>query len=321
MKRFVLMAALLAGGPGVARACTLCIGFPEKTVTDYLIEADCVVLARPAVSNPFTYEPATVLQGAYDGGEIGLLVDTRTRRLLAAEPQRRVVLVQNERGGAWRSLGIASDDYLTVLRRIIVIGYDWKGEEGAQRRWRFFYPLFGRDDPSLRQLAYLEMSRAPYPAIRELGRVASREAYLPLLDDPKYLEWRTLAILLLAQSENPDDQQAVRDAFESAKRLRMTRCLAAWAAALIEVDGLTAIDAIEDAYLNTPGRSPEELEAVLQAWSMIGSINEGPLRKRILAAYRRLLAGHSEFAPRIKSDLEAWGRANGSRTRTLADRS
>ena len=142
-------------------ACLLCIGFPEQTDTDFLMDGHCVILARSSDENPFTYTPRKVLKGTFDGAEINLLVDSMTRRILAANPEKAVVLAQQKAGGEWRNLGIVSSVYLSVVRRILVLGETWRGEDGAQRRWEFFVPLFGHDDPSIRQLAYLELSRQP----------------------------------------------------------------------------------------------------------------------------------------------------------------
>ncbi|MEM9656893.1 MAG: hypothetical protein AAF961_00895, partial [Planctomycetota bacterium] len=183
------------------------------------------------------------------------------------------------------------------------------GEDGARRRWQFFLPLFGRDDPKLQQLAYLELGRAPYDAIRKLGRLAPRNTYEPLLQDPKYLKWRSLAILLLAQSKDPVDQRRVRDAFTLATRLGMTTNLAAWTAALIELDGPAAVDSIEAAYCLNADPTSGEVAAMVEALSMHGGVAKGVLQDRIVASYRPLLKAYPRFAPRVAADLVAWKRS------------
>lgn len=307
---FVATVALLGARAAPSRGCALCIGFPEKTATDHILDADLVVLARPSNESPYVYARGERLKGMDPGGEINLLVDTRTRRLMSAVPRRHAVLVLSERSEGWRSLGVASDDYLAILRRIAFVGADWEGAEGAEQRWRFFLPLFGHDDPSVRQLAYLEMGRAPYPVIQQLGRLAPRDVYAPLLQDPKYLKWRSLAILLLAQSDDPNDHRIVRDSYASAKRLRMTTNLGAWAAALIEIDGETAIADIEDAYLRSQSSSVEEVDAMVNALSMHGQAAGSLVQDRVIDSYRLLLNSHPSRAPRVVADLTAWGRSD-----------
>ena len=120
------VALLLTGLPVGASACSICIGFPEKTDADYLVEADCVVLARESAQDPFTFAPQETLKGHYDGTEIELLVDSKTRRILRTNPDRWVILVQDARRGPWRSLGIVSELYLSVARRIVLLLSDSK---------------------------------------------------------------------------------------------------------------------------------------------------------------------------------------------------
>ncbi len=301
--------ALLASAAGTARSCTVCIGFPDKTDTDYLIESHCVVLARQAEGNPFAYAPRQALKGDYDGSEITLLVDTMTRRVLATDPERRVILVQEKRGGRWRSLGLASKRYLFVIRRIVAFGDGWKGQEGAEQRWKFFFPLFGHEDRRIRQLAYLEIARAPYAVLKQLGRIAPRAAYSSYLSDPKYIEWRSLAILLLAQSNDPVDHQFIRDNLNSVTRFGITTNLAAWTAAAIEIDGMSAIDLVEEEYFLDTGRTMDETKAVAEALSMHGSEGDVQLQDRIVASYGVLLRTCPEIAPRIAEDLQLWKRA------------
>ena len=113
--------ALLSGLPSVASACSICIGFPEKTDADYLVEADCVVLARESAHDPFSFAPQETLKGHYDGTEIDLLVDSKTRRILRANPDRSVILVRDARRGPWRSLGIVTKSYVSVARRVVLL--------------------------------------------------------------------------------------------------------------------------------------------------------------------------------------------------------
>ncbi len=287
----------------------ICIGFPNKTDADYLIESQCVVIASCDVNDPFRYAPCETLKGTFDGNDIDLLVDSVTRRVLQANPNRRVVLLQHERGGPWRHLGIASDAYESIVRRIVTVSADWQGSDGASRRLQFFMPLFGHDDPNIRQLAYLEMGRAPYPAIKQLGRIASRDDYAPMLTEFRYVEWRSLAILLLAQSDDPKDKQSILDSFYSTERVGLTSNLAAWVAAAIEVDGESAIRFIENHYFRRTDRNREELQAVMKALSMHGSQPNAELQNRIVDSYRVLLEHFPVYGPQVADDLFGWERS------------
>lgn len=128
-----------------------------------------------------------------------------------------------------------------------------------------------------------------------------------MLDDPAYLEWRSLAILMLAQSGNPADKARIRKTFDIKQGSGSTLNLPAWATAYIAVDGTNAVADIERLYLSRPGRSAEELSAVLKALSTQANDDRG-LRNRIASAYRMFLGVHPEHADELARDLITWRR-------------
>ena len=309
----VFRLSLLAGTMGAmvaisapSRACTICVGMPEKSVADYLIESHCVILAREDPSQPFAFAPVEVLKGEFDGDEIDLLVDSLTRRRLNADEQRKVLLVQQHEQDQWRSLGIASATFEQLARRILAHAPEWQTEKGRAKRIEFFLSLFGHKDPQTYRLAYLEIGRAPYGVIRQLGQLVPRVKFGTMLEDRRYIEWRPLAILLLAQSPTPEDAQYARESLESAHRLRSTTNLAAWAAAVIEIDGVEAVAYLERHYCQQSDRTPEELRAVFQAFSLHGTEDTGEIRDRIVAAYRVLRETHPTMGDLVTRDLRAW---------------
>ena len=153
------------------------------------------------------------------------------------------------------------------------------------------------------------MGRAPYRVIKQISRIASCDDWMPMLTDPRYREWRSLAILLLAQSEKPQDKQRILDAFHSAHRFGLTTNLAAWAAAAIEAQSESTIRFIEDKYFCRATSSADELEAIIKALSMHGSQQVPDRQDRIVASYRVLLEHHPQFAPQVADDLYAWKRS------------
>jgi hypothetical protein len=219
-----------------------------------------------------------------------------------------VVLVQDPKDGPWRSLGIASAQFEAVVRRVLLHAPAWRSESGRASRVEFFAQLFGHEDPQIHRLAYLEMGRAPYSVIRRLGRVVSRAQFATMLEDRKYIEWRPLAILLLAQSQNPEDAEYVWESLKSAQKFQLTTNLAAWASAAIEIDGAKAIAYLEQYYCRQPDCTEEELREVLKAFSLHGTEGALELRERIVAAYRVLLEYHPSLAEFINSDMSDWNR-------------
>ncbi|MFN7333287.1 MAG: hypothetical protein ACK5ST_01660 [bacterium] len=196
----------------------------------------------------------------------------------------------------------------TVVRRILAAGPSWKGPDALNQRMEFFLKLVGHPDSRIHELAYLELGRAPYPMVRQLGRIVPREAIEPMLQERRYYEWRGLAILLMAQGDSEADRQYIRESFQAAERFAVVTHLAAWAAAAIEVDADSTLDQIEEKYFGQGDRTPEELKAIFSALSMHGSLEEFALRDRIVVCYGRLLERLPELAPQVAADMHAWKR-------------
>jgi len=299
-----------------ASACPICIGFPKRTDADCLLEGCCVLLARPQEQDPFQYAPRAVLKGAYDGSNFDLLVDSATRRMLEVHRERHVLLVQETPHGPWQNLGPVSPEFESIVRRLITVGVGWTGPDAAAHRWQFFIPLFGHSEVRIRNLAYLELGRAPYSVIRQLGRNVPRDALEPFLGNRQYIEWQGLAILLLAQSESTTDRQRILDSFHNSLQFGLVTNLSAHAAAAIEIDPVASMDLIDAHYFACHERTPEELEAVFRAVSMHGSQEDLRMRERIIASYGLLLQHAPHFAPQVAKDLYAWKRTE--LTETLA---
>lgn len=295
-------------------ACVICIGFPSRTEADVLINSHCLMLVRADPNDPFQYAPGMVLKGTYDGSKFDLLVDSATQRTLDAHPESQVLLVQESANGPWRSLGCLNKPLESLVRRILTVCPTWTGSQGIKERIEFFVSLIESDDPRIRELAYLELGRAPYTTVRQLGRALSRRAYEPMLQERRYLEWRGLAILLLAQSQSDADRQRIMDSFRSAERNAVVTNLAAWTAAAIEIDSPTTFEYIEEEYFRCKDHSHEELQAIFRAISMHGSREEPELRKRVIVCYGRLLESYPEFAPEVAEDLHTWKRSELSDT-------
>jgi hypothetical protein len=167
--------------------------------------------------------------------------------------------------------------------------------------------LLGHADKRLHELAYLEIGRAPYAEIRRLAVRIPAETLQAMLDDPRYLEWRSLAILILGESGRPADQARVRHALARKARLGSRLNLAAWASALVAVDGINGIRRLETLYLSDATRHREEVEAVAQALSVHAAADPA-LREPVVDAYRLILETHPSMAPNLVHDLIAWQR-------------
>jgi hypothetical protein len=298
-------AALTVATVEPLHACMICIPMPEKTVADYLIESDTVVLAREDQERPFFYEAVEVLKGADDGAPIDLFLDSATKRMLASAPARAVVLVHGGARRGWRSLGYADADYEEVVRHIIDHAADWRTADHPDRL-DYFAGLLGHDNRTLAELAYLEVGRAPYSKIKVLSHRVRPEQIRRYLTDMAYYDWRALAILMLAHTGNDQDRQHVSRSFDIAEGYHIEGNLAAWATAYIEIEGASAIDRIKTRYCREPDRTRAELTEIAKALSVHGSDGHVEFRDRIVDAYAVLLENHPSMVGYVAKDLAAW---------------
>jgi hypothetical protein len=307
--RILVCAFIVFSGHGkLARGCTLCVAYPQRSAADILIESPCVVLARENPDLPFSYTPIEVLKANHDVAPIDLLLDSKTRRLLSADPGRVVVLARNSDGTSWHSLGVADAEFIAIVRRLLVFAPQWQGPQGKSQRVEFFLPLLGDENPTIRELAYLELARAPYDTIKRLAPAVPRDRIEPILREPIFIEWRPLAILLLAQSPVAADKQYIIDSLQAAERIGLTRNLAAWAAASIEVQGADAVTYINRCYFANPDRKSDELIEVVKATSLHGTEGRIELRDQIVSSYDTLLNVHPSMLEYIVKDLINWER-------------
>ena len=293
-----------------ANACQVCIPVPQSTVADQIIAAETVVLARNSQQNPFGYRAFRTLKGALAEPEIDLFVDSSARRWLASSADRAVLLVRPKSGAPdpqWRSLGITTPEFEDLVREILVRSDQWRGGPDAEvRRAAFFMPYLASKERKIHDLAYLEVGRAPYDTLRRADRFVSPRQIQTFLSTLQYLEWQSLYILLLGVEANGKEADQVRRKITTLIETGNSLHLAAWATALIEVDGSVGIALLEREFLTQGSVDREDIIEIMKALSVHGSLGQSPLRSRIVEAYDAVLQNHPELAGRIARDLATW---------------
>ncbi|MCP4010487.1 MAG: hypothetical protein GY726_13375 [Proteobacteria bacterium] len=125
----------------------------------------------------------------------------------------------------------------------------WQRSGGAESRAMFFAPYLANAESAVSKLAYLEVGRASYNTIRQADSFVSAEQVHNFLNNPRYIEWHALYILLLGVDAKPADEKRIRAAMARRAQFDQTLNLSAWATALIEIDGEEAIEWLEAVYL------------------------------------------------------------------------
>jgi len=303
----VLLAITLFGfAIGTASACVVCIPFPEDTVTDRLLKAGVVVLARENSQKPFSFSARVVLKGELEDPAIDLFVNSSLRRRLAANPKHSVVLAYDEATNHWSSLGYATPPYEALVHEILARAPVWKSSFGQETRARFFLPYLADEDPAVRNLAYLEVGQASYDLIREADPIVPRQQVHAFLANLMYLEWQALYILLLGVDATPAEAERIRQTMKNKAQFGQSPNLSAWATALIEVDGEVAVDWLETAYFARPDRHADDVLEIVKALSVQGATAGPGLRRRIAESYGVLIQTHPSLAGWAARDLGAW---------------
>ena len=307
---FLYCVFAIYGFSSLAHACAICVPYPIKTAADYLAESETVVLARENPEKPWSYLPIETLKGQTSLSPIDNFLNSATRRMLEIYPDRGVVLAQDIKDKTkWRSLGFADEQYEKMIREVIERAPTWQLQGASnESRLTFFADYLGHENRNLHELAYLEIGRAPYGQIKQLGAKWPLEQVRALLRDPMYFEWYPLAILVLAHNGDQSDRKYIVGKFSSLERFGLTTNLSAWTTALIEIQKEAAVAEIEEQYFRSSARSREELIAVTAALSEHGSNGHIHLRERIIQSYATLLDYHPEMAGYAAKDLLTWRR-------------
>ena len=295
-------------------ACMVCIPFPEGTAIDDLLEADVIVLARENPDKPFSYIAIETLQGELENPAIDLFVNSGTRRRLSINPELTMVLVRkrNPRTSQpgerdqWQALGYASDAYETIVRHTLQNSASWQSPGGQQDRYEFFMRYLASPEREARQLAYLEVGKAPYEVIREADAFVEPASLQVFLNNPLYFEWRRLYILLLGVDATETEAELVRKRMQNLASFKQELNLSAWATAYIEIDGEQAVDWLETNYLGNPARANDEVLETLKALSTQGAPRFSELRPRIAESYQLLIETHPQLAGWVAHDLVTW---------------
>ena len=298
--------------PPPAKACAICVPYPERTLADRLLEFDQIIFAREIENSPYVFSPVETLRGAEARGPIKLFCDSSTRRKLLHIPESAVVIARMSDAEEWRMITFADISYQPFIRGVVENGNKWFDSPGDGDRVRYFSNFLTSAHPMIQEQAYLEVGRAPYSVIKPLASEIPREQIYELLANFRFIEWHSLYILFLGQSDNPDDVAYIRKQIESAARLGMTTNLAAWLTAFIEAHPETGLEEVKTWYFSTPGRTREELAQVMTSLSVLGSQETAEdfpvflLRDRIISSYALLLENYPEMAGRVARDLAMW---------------
>jgi len=308
MNRWVLLGALGAlmifASPD-AQACPLCLGGVLFAPGQQLDVAEEAVLAAPA-ANGTRWRVIEVAKGnAVVGQVIAEPVDGADVAAMRADGP--VLLLRHEQWPRWSSVGTIGVEHAGWLRQLASTGprtdrpdVDWRA------RVALVSPYLENAEPLAALIAYGEIARAPYGALRSLKPRLDPAIIARWLDDPKLAARRPAYTLLLGIAGGPADAERLEQRLDAALASRDATNLGAMLAADLELRGPSRVAWIETMYLADRRRTMPEIAGALQALGEHGDENGAVPRVRVIQAYLVLINARKPMAGLVAERLAAW---------------
>ncbi|MDW3223914.1 MAG: hypothetical protein R8G34_13685 [Paracoccaceae bacterium] len=286
--RFVLAASMFVLSPAIkADACAFDMLKPERTVIDWIVDADALVLARPMPGNSFAFAPIQILIGPETTPEIQQLVDSGVRRRLAANPDDAVLFARLT-GGQWRRVAYVDDSFGSILGTALSNRDTWRTGMPASRV-QFVDALQHSPNPRHKAIVISELDKVPYEQLRDFDlRVPVDELVADLWSRGGYPYQATRALLLgIGQSDKA--RTVIASVVSRATESGSPDNFGAFAAAFIELEGALGVTTLADRFLDDPHRSLADIEQVVMAMSVHHALADVSVKDEIDMVLARLV--------------------------------
>lgn len=280
---------------------TLGCGFhnytPQPTLVERLMSSDHIVLARQAEDDPFRYSATRTLEGSAETADIPLLVDSATRRRLAADPSAQVLIARDGAYGPWQRLAYVDAALRPVLDSVMTRLPDWE-LGGDEDRFALFASLLTHPDAQVSRLALRELDQADYALLRELDAPIDAERMLARLDAVAESDLKPIRILLLGLSGDRRALARLKSGVAGTAGTGGTY-LGAYATAWIELAGPQAAAELAERYLTRPDLPAQDRESLAEALAIHSQTGIDVTVGRIHAVLAQTLAAHPDLAPHV----------------------
>ncbi|MBY8975977.1 hypothetical protein KHP62_09180 [Rhodobacteraceae bacterium NNCM2] len=223
-----------------------------------------------------------------------------------------VLAIRNGLGKRWSSLGEVGLDHVDWLRALA--NRTPPGADANPQEWhghlQLVSPMLDGTLAGIEGLARGELTRAPYPAIRDLGAGWKTDEIIAMIgpaDDPDHVA----AFILMLGAAGGEGAAAWVDAALAAPEAQPLGVTAALIAARLDLGGAAQVDWVEETYLLDPQSDPVGVEAALLALSTHGDLNPATAhpavpRARIVEAFQKFIHQRPAMASFVATDLARW---------------
>ncbi|MCT8161635.1 hypothetical protein [Pseudoruegeria sp. SHC-113] len=294
LKPLLLASGLWLSAAPVALACAFHDYVPRPGLSDELEMSETVLLARPDPASPFRFIPVIALRGVGEEVDLPQLVDSVTRRRLAANPDDHVLFLRPDDYGEWER-GVYVDDQTRTLLESLVAEIAQEGFLSLERRVEIFGPLLQSEHPVLNAIALREADQLPYELMRALPPPPQAAPHIAALSTASQAQSHPIRLLLLGLSPDPAARAFLENALLAAAATGNTRNLGALTAGYIESAGAEGVVAIEAAFFTRPaGPRDIQSEALIEAMAIHSLQGDPETTAAITQAIAHLLEAHPD---------------------------
>ena len=337
VRLFFGLGVLVLAFSGEARACAICFSGIAITPGQKLDSADQAVLAVP-LANPEQFRITEVIKGDASANEtitapgvsapsaqpvMSLDGPTSGQVVPAVPGGQPLLLLRDKVSDEWTSIGAISTDYAGWLRKLVatkrggeirppkawsLIGLagSYLTDDEWRERVAVVAPYLESPAPLVAKIAYGELMRAPYSAIRILKPQLDAARIATWIDDPKLASRRPAYTLLLGIAGGPDDAADIEQRINTALKALDATNLAAMLAADLELRGPSRVDWLEQTYFADRKRTLPEIDAALLALSVHGGADGNVSRNRVIEAYRYFIHVREPMSGFVAMELADW---------------
>jgi len=304
-----LFAAALLWASAQAVACPICLGAGQPSKAQELVTAPDVVLAVPT-RDASRFRVTQVIKGTRPPGgtiEGGYPRSGPVPGTTAPRSGKPLLLVRDEQLPTWEVLGAIDAGHLGWLRKVAA---GKRAADMSPEEWRarvaLVVPYLESPEPLVAEIAYAELTVAPYAALRAAKPGLGASMVRRWLADPDLAARQAPYLLLLGFVGDAQDATVLEQRLDAAWESGDATNLSAMLTADLELRGNARMRWVDDKYLRNPKRSTHEIEAVVLALGAHGQANRTIPRERVIQSYRMFIKERKDVAGLVAPDLASW---------------
>ncbi len=293
------LVAAAAFSASQAIACGFHTYVPQPTLVDRLLVSDHIVLARPDPEDPFRFVATSSIEGPIDEVELPHLVDSTTRKRMAANPDSHVLFARDGAYGPWQRIAYIDEDMAPVLNQVTANLAEWSGVDSDRGRYEYFAGLINSQNIGVRRLALRELDQASYGVFRSLEIEPDPDSIRQRLGLLTENDLAPIRILLLGLSDAPEVGGLLQAGVDRNKGSGASAFLGAYATAWVEHSGSDAARRLASEYLLDDTLPYPSREMIVEALAIHAETGDAGTSEAVRDALSSALRADAELAPAV----------------------